>query len=233
MSITVKMLQNMMLRGLTKDGPISSLAKFIGGGNTTTPLLIATADINGIDFRINCTATTGTTRGAYIKLFLPSGAGGEALRAVCQVENATPADTCNGAHISLMFGTSAGNVTGLATAGRFTLHTPAARTLGGTLSPIMAEWFGDGATSVVSGASSFIQCVLDGDASLKTSMNLKGYLFHMRGMSAGATNWTGANAKMFRTGLTAATSNAATTAALRILIDGVEYFIQLATTAAG
>lgn len=52
-----------------------------------------------------------------------------------------------------------------------------------------------------------------------------GYILNVQGLSAGASN-------AFRTGLTAATINAATTAALRIRVGGTDYFIPLATATA-
>lgn len=52
-----------------------------------------------------------------------------------------------------------------------------------------------------------------------------GFLFDLNGVTAGASN-------VFRTGLTAATINAATTAALRIKIGSTDYFIPIATATA-
>jgi hypothetical protein len=49
-----------------------------------------------------------------------------------------------------------------------------------------------------------------------------GYILNLQGLTAGA-------AHVFRTGLTAATINAATTAALKIRVGSTDYFIPLAT----
>ena len=57
------------------------------------------------------------------------------------------------------------------------------------------------------------------------TFDASGNLMSVNGLTAGASN-------VFRTGLTAATINAATTAALRIKVDGVDYFIPLATATA-
>lgn len=108
-------------------------------------------------------ATTGTARGMYLRLKLPSGAGGEAARIFTTVENATPADTCNGAHISLNFGTSAGNITGEAQAVRGTFHYPTGRTIGGTVAAIKAEAYADGAAPAVSNGA-LIRATIAGDA---------------------------------------------------------------------
>lgn len=51
------------------------------------------------------------------------------------------------------------------------------------------------------------------------------YILNLQGLTAGASN-------VFRTGLTAATINAATTAALRIKIGSTDYFIPIATATA-
>ena len=106
---------------------------------------------------VRSNAATGTARGLYLRHHFAGGCGGEAFRAYGTVEAAAPVDTCNGAHISLDFGTSAGtgNCTGQANAGRFTFHLPTGRTIGGTLSVVRAEAWADGAAPNVSNFAFF------------------------------------------------------------------------------
>jgi hypothetical protein len=58
-----------------------------------------------------------------------------------------------------------------------------------------------------------------------STFSTSGHILNLNGLTAGANN-------IFRTGLVAATINAATTAALRIVIDGTPYYIPLATATA-
>ena len=138
----------------------------LGGiGTVASPATAAAAqtDRNFLDFRLSSPAATGTTRGIYAKLFLTGGAGGEALRAFTECDSNAPVDTVNGAHISLQYGASAGNVSGLANAARCTLMAPN-RALTGTVSAVMAEIWADGASSAITNArASFLRCALGGD----------------------------------------------------------------------
>lgn len=198
-------------------------ALIIGNGTSAFPLTNASADKSFIDFRVKSTSATGTTRGLYQRLYLSAGAGGEAGRFFTTVENNTPVDTCNGVHTSLNFGSSAGNISGLGTALRGTVHVPG-RSLGGTVAALQAEFYGDAANGAIGGTASFLRCVLDGDASAKGSFDDNGFLMDIQGATAGA-------AHVFRTGLTASTINAATTCALRIKVGATTYFIPVATAA--
>jgi hypothetical protein len=105
----------------------------------------------------------------YLRLYLTGGAGGEALRAFCTVSSNTPADTVNGAHISLSFGATIGNVTGLGTAVRATLHVPN-RALTGNCAAIQAELYADGASSANGGVLSFVRFSLGGNATGITAL---------------------------------------------------------------
>ena len=142
----------------------SNTALMIGAGTTGTPVEAGTiADKNFIGWWLKTTATSGTTRGMYLRLYLNSGAGGEAARLFTTVSSDTPADTVNGAHVSLSFGASAGNVTGLGTALRATLHVPN-RALTGTTAAVKAELTADGASSSNSGLMGFFRATLGGNA---------------------------------------------------------------------
>jgi hypothetical protein len=195
----------------------------MGGGISANPLSDAQADKSFLSWYLRTTAANGTTRGLYLRLYLSSGAGGEAARFFTTVENNTPADTVNGAHISLNFGSTAGNVSGLGTAARCTLHIPG-RAINGTLAPVQAEIYGDAASGAIGGEAAFIRAIVDGHADLKGSVDDNAFLLSLQGLTAGA-------AHLFRTGLTAATLNAATTCALRIKIGSTTYYIPVATAA--
>lgn len=232
--MSIAQLRYGLYHGATRGGPLV-LANgtgnkqpdclLMGGGTNADPILMGTeANVNGFDFRLKSTAVSGTTRGIYYRLALTDGAGGETIRAFLQCEDNTPADTVNGAHISLGFGSSAGNVTGLGTAGRFTLHVPN-RSLTGTTAAIMAEVYHEGSSSVIGGTTSFFRCVASGHATGIANFDDNGFVLDIAGLNAGA-------AHAFRTGLTAATINAATTAALRIKVGATTYFIPIATATA-
>ena len=199
----------------------SNNSLMFGSGTAASPLERTTADKSFLGFWLKNTAATGTTRGLYLRTYLTGGAGGEAARIFNTVSSDTPADTVNGAHVSLSFGATAGNVTGEAQASRNTFHIPD-RSLGGTCAAVKAELWADGSSSAVGGVLSFLRCTAGGDATGVGKIDDSGYLMHIDGLTAGA-------AHLFRTGLTAATVNAATTAALRVRIGGTEYFIPLAT----
>ncbi len=144
-------------------GKTSSSAYLHGAGNSTTQLVHSTAG-NFLSYYLSGSAASGTYRGIYMRLYLTGGAGGEAVRAFTTVSNNAPADTVNGAHISLNFGASAGNLSGLGTAARCTLHIPN-RALTGTTAGVQSEYYADGDTSSLTGAShSFLRAVLAGDA---------------------------------------------------------------------
>jgi len=210
--------------GILRTNLAGNTALIMGNGTSSSPLTNSSADKNFLGFWCKSTATSGTTRGLYQRLYLSSGAGGEAGRFYTTVENNTPADTCNGIHTSLSFGSSAGNITGLGTALRGTLHVPG-RSLGGTVAALQAEIYGDAASGAIGGVASFLRCVLDGHADLKGSFDDNGFLLEVSGVTAGA-------AHVFRTGLTAATINAATTCAFRIKVGATTYYIPVATATA-
>lgn len=170
---------------LLQLGLTATAALLMGGGTSASPLTKDTADKNFFGYWLKSSATSGTTRGLYQKLYLSSGAGGESVRAATQVENNTPADTCNGAHISLMFGSSAGNITGLGTAVRGTLHIPTGRAINGTIAALQAEIYGDGASGAIGGTASLIRAIVDGHADLKGSFDTNGYFMDVQGLTSG------------------------------------------------
>lgn len=144
----------------------SGTAEFAPAG---TEIINDTADMKFVDMRFDCGATGGTARGVYIKLFLTGTTGGEALRAYTTCISNTPADTVNGAHISLGYGTTVGNCTGLATALRATVMVPA-RALTGTVTAVNAELFCTDTTSTSTGVISCVRLSIAGNATGITAL---------------------------------------------------------------
>ena len=174
----------------------------------------STADKNAMEFRFTTAATTGTSRGMYLRLNLTGAAGGESLRAFTSCASNTPADTVNGAHISLTFGASAGNVTGLGTAGRFTVHVPD-RALTGSGGAVMGEFYADADQATFNGQWGLFRGVLGGDPTGLALLDDTAYFMILDG---GTTD----------TGNICHTNTAAdATHGLRCLINGVSYDILL------
>lgn len=188
---------------LNNDGSISQIDSIIQWGNTKTAALLqgagtsttkestSLANKNFMGYWLESKATSGTSRGMYLRLYLSGGAGGEAGRFFTTVENNSPADTCNGIHASLSFGASAGNISGLGTAGRFTLHVPD-RALNGTCGAIQSELYADGDSSSAGGVLSLFRCAIDGDATGKAALEDSAYLFDLSTGSNGSGNIVGA-----------------------------------------
>lgn len=186
-------------------------------GTSSTTISSAVADTNFMQGYFTNSAATGTARGFYLRLYLSGGAGGEALRAYTTVSNAAPVDTVNGAHISISFGASAGNVTGQSAAVRATYHI-ANRTMTGTNACINADLWCDGASSAGSNIS-FLRCVLGGDSTGVAAMLTT--CFWVNFDSSVCSDSAG----MVDTNLTASTQ----TAAIRIKVAGNTRYIPVIT----
>lgn len=171
--------------------PASNTGLYGCGSSTTDPYTDATVSPSFLNFYVSNGATSGTARGLYMRLLLPSGAGGEAVRAFTTVSSNTPGDTVNGAHISLNFGASAGNVTGLATASRNTYHVPN-RSLTGTNAGVMSELYADGASSAIGGNIAFFRATLGGNATGAAAIEDSAYLFDVNGGTNASGNVVGA-----------------------------------------
>jgi hypothetical protein len=182
----------------------------LGCGTSASTKSTTTADKNFLSFFLTSAATSGTSRGMYLRLYLTSNAGGEALRAFTTVSSNTPADTVNGAHISLSFGSSAGNVTGLGTAVRATLHIPN-RALTGTCAALQAELYCDGTSSDVSGITSALRISVGGNATGYATIQSKVYFAHF---DAGCVDATDGMIDSNRTSNTAG-------GCIKVYIDGV------------
>lgn len=139
----------------------STAALLLGAGTSTSGERIqdgGTANKNFLGFWTETTATSGDTRGMYLRLYF-SGAGvsGEALRAYGTVNNVTAATggTVNGAHISLSVTGASGKISGAGNALRATLELGASVDVGGTISVIQADSNLDNASTVPATAAYF------------------------------------------------------------------------------
>lgn len=113
-----------------------------GIGTTGTPASIGTtANKNFMGYWMRSNATTGDTRGMYLRLYIGAAGSGECARFYTTVDgaNAATGGTANGAHISLNV-TGSGTVSGQANALRATLDVAQDLTPGGTLAAITAEF---------------------------------------------------------------------------------------------
>lgn len=101
-----------------------------------------TAGLNGIGHWFKTRATSGDTRGHYLRLYFEgAGVSGEAARIFGTVNNVTAATggTVNGAHISLSVAGASGAVSGAGNALRATLGLGAGTEAGGTLAAVQID----------------------------------------------------------------------------------------------
>ena len=162
----------------------------ITGGSSTTPLDRITADTKFISFYTKCRATSGDSRGLYVRHYISgAGGGGEAGRLYTTVDNVIAA-TAHGAHISLSFGTT-GKLTGLGVATRATLHIPNQAMSGsGTFAAVQAEIWSDGSSSDPAGmtALSFLRVVNGGDSTGGADVDDDAFLIDFSGFTPGSGN---------------------------------------------
>lgn len=135
--------QSSFIRGKFLPYGDDSAALYLGRGTSSAPATNADADKNWIGFWFDSTATSGDTRGLYLRQYF-SGAGGsgEAARIYGTVNNVTAATggTVNGAHISLSVTGASGKISGAGNALRATLGFSATpTTVGGTCAVIQVD----------------------------------------------------------------------------------------------
>ena len=196
----------------TFTGPVTSLNGF-SSGTSATPVA-ATSAGNISSFYGTTSATSGDTRLVYDKLtFTGAGGAGETLRAfsVVTAAGAAVGGTINGAHISCEINTT-GTISGAANALRATLGG-SATTPGGTLAVLQLDT--NYSTNVTLGsASSFIR-VSDSGSQAGEVQNLVNIEAGPAGtiVSSGGTGAFGGTIKK-----------------IKIMIDGVAYYLVAATT---
>lgn len=200
-------------------------AKVLNIGNGSSYPFMATTSGSLVDMRGSFNHASGDARVQYMRLYLEGSVGGDCLRAFTTV-NAN-VDTARGIHASLNFEATAGGseCSGLGLAIGGTLHIPdiASWAPTGTLAAIQAEIYSDGTASDPAGLTelAFIR-VANSGGSGKADVDTDAFVFSFQGFTAGS-------GKLLETGLTAATINAATTAALKIKVGATTYYIPIAT----
>jgi hypothetical protein len=209
-------------QALTFGGaPLSSNALLGGAGSSAAKETTSQPNKNFFEFRLENTATSGDNRGIYNRLYLAgAGGGGEVMRNFTTVDGVA-AGTAHGTHDSLNFA-NGGSVTGQGIAGRHTLHIPdVAAWPGGTLSPLQAEIWSDGADSDPAAvtALSLIRAINGGHADGIADVDNKAFYATLEGGAIGAGN------------IMAARTASAVSHGLRFLgPDGNTYYIMLSDT---
>jgi hypothetical protein len=132
-------------------GTTASTALVTGCGTAGTPYAMGTtAGQNAMGYWFSSTATSGDTRGLYLRQYFAGvGGSGEAARIFGTVNNVTAATggTVNGAHITLSVSGASGAVSGAGNGLRVTLGLGDTTNAGGTLAAIQVDSdFHNGAT---------------------------------------------------------------------------------------
>lgn len=181
---------------LTQEGGASS-ALLHGLGNSTTRVRYATANHKFLSYYTEGMAASGASEGMYLRHY--QGTAGDvtaqALRVFTTV-NGVAISNARGAHISLSFGASGGKVSGEASVMKATLHIPAGgfAASAGTLAPVVAEIWSDGATSDPANALlSCFRAVNGGDTTGDDDVDTDAYLLHLDGWTASSGNMVGEN----------------------------------------
>lgn len=209
----------------TDDITISGTTVYDDGvdiGLSGTPVTLATYAAHGLEIYTTCASTDGanSVRPIYMTSTM-TGAGGVGGRAeFYMTTNVALGGWSNALKGFVEYGAT-GSTTGLGSAFVAELSLSAGTT-SGTYAPLEVE------LNIPSGASLGTLTSMahfSAQGADITTFDTSGYVINIQGLSAGANN-------TFRTGLTAATINAATTAALRIRVGGTNYFIPLATATA-
>lgn len=184
---------------------------YIMKNGTSTTRVRATTAGNFFQNYLETTATSGTARGIYNRLYFTQAGTitGESLRSFTTVENVAIA-TAHGAHISLNFA-STGSITGLGVGVRSTLHVPNQVQSGGTYAGGQSEIYFDGTSARIAGATraSIHRFVCDG---------VSGYTNDCPNVF----EFVGLNATQLQVNTAAASEKI-----LKITIDGVAYGIMI------
>lgn len=137
-------------------GDTTTAALRLGAGTSASPDSTATANKNFLGFWFQSTATSGDSRGMYLRMyFAGAGVSGEAARIFGTVSNVTAAvgGTVNGAHVSLSVSGASGAVSGAGNALRATLGIGANCNPGGTLAALQVDSDFDNAATVPANAA--------------------------------------------------------------------------------
>jgi len=186
-------------------------ALFWGVGNSNDYFDWVAANKNGVEMRLQSNATSGDSRGMYLRMKLAGAGGGEVLRAFAQASaaNVATGGTINGIHTSLSVDASS-SISGAGNAVRATLGAAAAtRTLGGTAAALQLD-SDIGANNTVPDTWSFVRVTDSGSVRI-------GHLLNMPAP---------ANGTIFAAHVTDAMSHS-----IRFIANGTAYYIMCTTTA--
>lgn len=174
---------NDLIRPAAQAGAASADALLIGVGTTGDPATWATAGKNGVELRMQTTATTGDARGLYGQLdFAGVGVSGDALRGRGLVTAAGTAGTVTGGAFTIEY--NGGSVAGQAVGGRCNIVFPNAASGAGTVYGGMSE-FAIGGTSFVNGLTAYALhsfSVIGGNVATRNAQVLN--LFEVSGVSS-------------------------------------------------
>ena len=173
----------------------NSSGNIILAGSSATPLSTSTANSKWLQVYVSNTATSGDNRAAYLRHYTSgAGGGGDGAR-IFHTVNGVVAGTCQGAHTSLNFVSTAnsGRCTGQGIASRNTLHIPndASWAPGNvTYSALQAEIYCDGASSDPQGATnlSFIRLVNGGNATGGADVDDDAFAIQFSGFTVASGN---------------------------------------------
>ncbi len=217
---------NVTHTGVVQFGSTATAALNAGGGTAASPLTSSTADKNFLGFWTKSTATSGDSRGLYLRhYFMGAGGAGEAARLYGTVDNvaASAGGTVNGAHISLAF-TDDGSAPGASHALRSTYDIAASGNPGGTASVIQADTnFGTSATV----PTNFAFMTFD-NVGVAPTTNGAPLLFSIVNPN---TSTMFVSAAGTSAGQCAQTGGVVFTKTLKIMVGGTAYWIGLCTAA--
>lgn len=180
------------LSDVLQFGATATAAIKMGAGTSATPVAMGSTATNLLGFWGETTATTGDSRGMYLRLYFEgAGGSGEAARIFGSVNNVTAATggTVNGAHVSLSIDGASGTVSGAGNALRATLSQGASNATGGTLSVIQVDSDLDNSATVPA-TMSYLRFTNSNTKKVPIFMNLDGVdtstLYLAAGTSAGS-----------------------------------------------
>lgn len=171
------------------DGADSANGLLMGVGTSGDPATTSTAGKSFMEFRTQSTATSGDSRGFYLRHELGgAGVSGEAIRAFSKLTAAT--STSRGAHISLDIA-SGGSVTGAGYGVDGQILVPdAAVGSGGTYAVLNAEIYSAGSSSDMGAVTelSYMRINNGGDATGAGTIDDDAFLFVLNGFTSGAAH---------------------------------------------
>jgi len=204
---------------LTRYLVLSQMEDGLGLGVSGTPMVLTAASNRAVDIYTTTALTSGTVRSVEINQ-THTGTGGAIAEAFTSI---LTSDVKIGSWGNAIFGkmdlSTNGYVTGLAGAICGELDMPGSTFSQGTYAVFQAELNCAANSSGYANPTSFMIMNAWGDATALSAWQADGYIFHLTGLGAAT------DGEVFDT-----IGNVTPTHQLRILIDGVEYFIMLQAT---